>query len=761
MINQMTISIHKKIMAILLFCTCLSIYTTFTGCSKSENIITTLADANHACIGVMTGTTSEQIAMRRFPDASIKTFESVMDAVAALKTHQLDAVLTDYPTAFNVVKHNPGYQFLPEPVSKEETAIAVKKNNDDLLEAVDGIISELKRDGTLEDMKNRWFKMDLTPYDNVLISLPKEGDVLKIGANATREPFCFIGADREVTGHDGELARRIAAKLNRPVEFTEMKFSALLPALQSGKIDLIVTGMSITEERRKLVDFTQPYFSNAQVLLVKKPEGSPASNNIMSSPEDIRDKKVGVYTGTIHDAFVAATYPNAEINRFEGTADMVLALKTEKIQAAFMDLLSARVILKNNEEIGILSDDVLTKPLGIGFSKDNPALRDRFNAFLKKSKADGTYNEMIDRWCTNDPEKAEMPQFDVPETGEKWVAGVSVADLPYVAVINGRYVGFDIEMLQRFASHEGIRLEISTMAFSSLVAALASGKVDMIADGIAITDERKKQIDFSDSYLDFKTAVVALKKNIAAYNDNTHGSPVNTVSFFQRVAESFHNNIILENRYLLIFKGLANTILISILSTVFGTLLGALICFLRMSNRKILSALARTYISILRGTPVLVLLMIIFYIVFASVNIDPILVAVVAFGMNFAAYVSEMFRTGIESVDRGQSEAGTAMGFTGIGTFNYIVLPQALKYILPVYKGEFISLVKMTSVVGYIAVQDLTKAGDIIRSRTFDAFFPLIMVAVIYLSISWLLTLSLGYVEAVVDTKSGRKVKKG
>lgn len=204
-------------------------------------------------------------------------------------------------------------------------------------------------------------------------------------------------------------------------------------------------------------------------------------------------------------------------------------------------------------------------------------------------------------------------------------------------------------------------------------------------------------------------------------------------------------------------EGLKTTVVISVLSTVFGTLLGALICFMRMSKKSVLSLPARIYISILRGTPVLVVLMMIFYVVFASVNIDPVFVAVVAFGMNFAAYVSEIFRTGIDGVDKGQTEAGIAMGFTRVRTFLYIVLPQTVRRILPVYKGEFISLVKMTSIVGYIAVQDLTKASDIIRSRTFDAFFPLVMVAILYFLISWVLMQSLEYVERVTDPKYKRR----
>lgn len=154
------------------------------------------------------------------------------------------------------------------------------------------------------------------------------------------------------------------------------------------------------------------------------------------------------------------------------------------------------------------------------------------------------------------------------------------------------------------------------------------------------------------------------------------------------------------------------------------------------------------------------LLMLIFYVVFASVDINPALVAVIAFGMNFAAYVSEMFRTAIQGVDKGQREAGIAIGFTPLQTFIYVILPQAVRQVLPVYKGEFISLVKMTSVVGYIAVQDLTKASDIIRSRTFDAFFPLIMVAVLYFIITWLLTLVLDYIGLQTDRKKKRQTVK-
>lgn len=197
--------------------------------------------------------------------------------------------------------------------------------------------------------------------------------------------------------------------------------------------------------------------------------------------------------------------------------------------------------------------------------------------------------------------------------------------------------------------------------------------------------------------------------------------------------------------------------LISILASIFGTMLGAGICYMRLSKRLLLRLPARVFIDILRGMPVLVLLMLIFYVVFASVDISPVLVAVVAFGLNFAAYAAEIFRSGIEGIDKGQTEAGISLGFTRTSTFIYIVMPQMIQRVLPVYKGEFISLVKMTSIVGYIAVQDLTKASDIIRSRTFDAFFPLVMVAVLYFAVSWVLIQLLDFIERRTDPKRRRE----
>lgn len=737
----------------------------FVGCSEQKKEISSLDDLKNVKIGAMTGSTGEQLSLARFPKASTKSFDDIMDAVAAIKSNQIDAVITSYPTALNICKHNQTLCLIHEPVDYEDTAIAVRKNEKELLASLNQIINELANDGTLDDLKKRWLKTDLSPYEEKEFDLPKDGKVLTVGTAATREPICFINGKNEVSGFDGELARIFSMKLGRPIVFKDMTFSALIPALMSGKVDVIITGMTATDERRKSVDFTTPYYKNSQVMIVRKPKGAEtASGNVpdddgakpdpdkLRTMDDLAEKDVGVYEGTVHDSFVANKYPKAGIKRYNSSADMVMALKTKKISAALLDALAASVLIKNNSELGILDNDVLTLPLGMGFNKKDKDLLNRFNNYLKTAKSDGSFDVIYNRWYKGDPEKAQMPKFKRVSAEKKLVVGVAVEDLPYVSYMNGEYVGIDIEIVQNFAQKEGFDLEIVTMEFPALVTALISGKVDMITDGIAITEERQKQIDFSDSYADFNTAAIALKKNIAAISQEPEDKSLN-ISFFQSVIDGFNNNLIKEKRYLLIVNGLTTTVIISIFATILGTLLGALVCFMRMSRNKFVNSIAAIYISVLRGTPVLVLLMITFYVVFASVNIDPVFVAVIAFGLNFAAYVSEMFRAGIEGVDSGQTEAGIAIGFSKIKTFIYIVMPQAIRRILPIYKGEFISLIKMTSIVGYIAVQDLTKASDIIRSRTFDAFFPLIMVAVLYYLISWVLMLALGYVERMTDPK--------
>ena len=219
-----------------------------------------------------------------------------------------------------------------------------------------------------------------------------------------------------------------------------------------------------------------------------------------------------------------------------------------------------------------------------------------------------------------------------------------------------------------------------------------------------------------------------------------------------KIASSLEINLLRDNRYLYLVNGFANTLIITVFSVAIGIALGFAVAVVRSTHDqtgrfKLLNFLCRIYLAVIRGTPVVVQLLIIYFVIFGSVNISKLLVAIMAFGFNSGAYVAEIVRAGIMSIDRGQLEAATSLGLSYRQGMNKIILPQAFKNVLPALGNEFIVLLKETSVAGYIALQDLTKGGDIIRSQTYDAFLPLIAVALIYLAVVMLLTKLLSILE--------------
>lgn len=214
---------------------------------------------------------------------------------------------------------------------------------------------------------------------------------------------------------------------------------------------------------------------------------------------------------------------------------------------------------------------------------------------------------------------------------------------------------------------------------------------------------------------------------------------------FLGIGESIYQTLIYDNRYKFILEGLFNTLVIALFSVIIGVLIGIVVALIRHNydrnnKMKLLNFIAKSYVDIIRGTPVILQLMIIYYVIFKSVDISVILVGILAFGINSGAYVSEIIRAGIQSIPNGQIEAGYALGLKYNQVMGYIVLPQAIRNVLPALGNEFITLIKETSVGAYIGIIELTKASDIIASRTYDYFFPLIIVAIIYLIITFTLS---------------------
>ena len=238
--------------------------------SAKASVFTTFDDLQDKRIGILLGGSSETIVNKVFPNAEIMYFNDLMDAVTALLAGKVDSAVVSYPVAFMCSKNVPEIIQMNETLNDAYAGIGIKKGNTELLHDVNVCLDELKQNGILDDMEKRWYNFTDSEYAMPDLVSPVTGETIRVGVAADREPACFLTANGEVYGFDGELARRIAISMGRQVEFIDMKFSALISALDSGKVDMIVSNVIITEEKEQMIDFSQPYFNTPVVMLVKK-----------------------------------------------------------------------------------------------------------------------------------------------------------------------------------------------------------------------------------------------------------------------------------------------------------------------------------------------------------------------------------------------------------------------------------------------------------------------------------------------------------
>lgn len=465
--------------------------------------------------------------------------------------------------------------------------------------------------------------------------------------------------------------------------------------------------------------------------------------------DELNGKTLGVATGSVFDRVALERLPDARVSYFNAQPDIVAALLAGKVDAMITDEPLARDILRQTSGVRIIPEMFRTDSYAFALPLDHTALRDEVNTVLAELKADGTLAEMDARWFGDDDAAKVLP--DLPLTGEKGVirfATVS-SNAPFAFVKDGRIVGYDIEAALRVCHKLGYSLEITDMDIGALIPGVQAGRFDMAGACITVTEERKQSVLFSEP--DYTGGIVAIVRDREATNSG---------GLWSYLKNGFYKTFIFENRWKLFVQGLGVTLLISVASAVLGTALGFGLCMARRSKRKWLNAPARALVRIVQGVPVLVLLMILYFLVLTNLK-SGVVVAVAGFSINFAAYVSEMMRTGIETVDAGQLEAAQALGFGKAHAFWKVTAPQAVRTILPVYRGEFISMVKMTSVVGYITIQDLTRMSDIVRGLTYDAFFSLISTAIIYFTLANLMGMGLSALEKRLDPKRRKRIVKG
>ena len=467
-------------------------------------------------------------------------------------------------------------------------------------------------------------------------------DTITMATEATFPPYEFLRG-QEVVGIDVELSRAVAQKLGRPFRVENMDFDAVIPSVTSGKAQLAASGITITDDRKKNVDFSIPYVRTGIVVIFRKADA-------FADASQLKGKKIGVQSGTTSETYVLEELKQ-EPERFKTTPEACVAMLSGRCAFVIADIDPARNCVKGDDRLAI-SGFLSSEEYAIAVAKGNEDLLSAVNEVIREALADGRL--------------------------AKW-----------------------------------------TEAYKQ--------ESDGLKDSVAVED------------------VVECKREDGAL-----------ARLWDSIREDFYlcflkpsSNGSVRGMYLV--RGLGVTIEVALAAILLGLFVGFLVAVIRSSHDKygyfpLLSVVSKVYLTIIRGTPMVVQLLITYYIILRSVESKE-LIAILAFGINSGAYQAEILRAGIMSIDPGQMEAGRALGLSYWRTMLKIILPQAVRNVLPALGNEFIVLMKDTSIVGYIALIDLAKGGDIIRSQTYSVYLPYLTVAAIYLVLVMSFTWILGRLE--------------
>ncbi|HDJ1566042.1 TPA: ABC transporter permease subunit [Staphylococcus aureus] len=441
----------------------------------------------------------------------------------------------------------------------------------------------------------------------------KERGELRVGLSADYAPMEFehtVNGKTEYAGVDIDLAKKIAKDNNLKLKIVNMSFDSLLGALKTGKIDIIISGMTSTPERKKQVDFSDSYMMTKNIMLVKKDKV-----NEYKDIKDFNNKKVGAQKGTEQEKIAQTEIENASITSLSRLPDVILALKSGKVEGAVVEKPVAEAYLKQNPKLGIsnVKFNEEEKDTVIAVPKDSPKLLSQINKTIKEVKDKG----LIDKYMTN-------------------------------------------------AAN--------------------------------------------------------------AMNDDS--------GFISKYGSFF-------------LKGIKITILISLIGVALGSILGAFVALMKLSKIKIISWIASIYIEILRGTPKLVQVFIVFFGITAALGLDisALVCGTIALVINSSAYIAEIIRAGITAVDKGQMEAARSLGLNYRQTMKSVIMPQAIKNILPALGNEFVTLIKESSIVSTIGVGEIMFNAQVVQGISFDPFTPLLVAAALYFVLTFVLTRIMNMIE--------------
>lgn len=728
------------------------------GCAAETAEKTTITDIRQLdgqTIGVLTGSTFDQYTDTYINNAKKEYYTAYADMALAVEQGRIAAFLMDEPMARVLCAENPGVAYLEDYLTEDGYAFAFPKTEQGALlrDQMNKFLARIQADGTLEEIESLWFgTQENTQVVEDWTQLPAPNGTLEFAAQASTAPFAYV-KDGKIVGYDVDILVRFCKAYGYGLNINNVELTSFIAGIQAGKYDLGACGITVTEERAEQMYFSEPdYFGGIVVVVANTSAGEARFETL----DDFAGTTLGALTGSYQDQLAMDTIAGVSIQYYDDMSSMLLALRNGYIDGVLTDLPLGSLAVARQPDLAVFPETIAPDSYGLGLPKDSP-LTAQVSAIIEGYEADGTLDALADKWLEADEsaKTINVGDYEAVNGTLRYVHDPSIEPMSYVGE-GGESLGYEVELVTLIAKELGMELEITQGSFSSLIPMLMSGRADIVSGSISITEERKENIDFATAHYSGGVVLVVQAEDLGVQTEEEEDA-----GFWVWLKDSFRKTFVEENRWQMILSGLEVTVIISLCSAVIGSVLGFGLCLVRRSRFRAASGLAAVFIRLIQGIPTLVLLMVLYYIVFASSTLSGVIIAILAFSINFGVYVSEMIRTGIDAVDKGQWEAAAALGFGRTKTFTKVIAPQAARHILPVYKGELISMVKMTSVVGYIAVEDLTKATDLIRSRTFEAFFPLIVTAGIYFLLAWALTALLRLAELRIDPKRRPRMLKG
>jgi len=474
-------------------------------------------------------------------------------------------------------------------------------------------------------------------------------------------------------------------------------------------------------------------------------EATPAYQSL----DELSGKHFAYVNGSVYNQRVQERIEGTTEEFYPSLSECVAAVEAGKADAAVqLSYCCQLAVNRRPGTVALLPEPVAEVSEGF-FFQHGSELTAQFNDIIKRFSEDGTLAKLEEKWVAADESGKTLPEqdWDAPNGTLKFATSGVIEPFSYVGE-GGQPKGYDVELALLIAKELGYHLEVSTIPMDSIFAAVDTGKADF-GGTLTKTPERASVCEFSEPVMPTTISVIVKSKEAAS-----------SAGFMQKLVDSFQKTFIVESRWMLILSGLGVTVLISVFAGALGLLLGYGTVLARRSGVRFVGRIVDGYQALMGRIPIVVVLMLLYYVVFGALDIAGEIVAIIAFTLAFGATAGSTMWTAVGGIDTIQEETGLALGYTRQQVFSKIIFPQARQQFTPQLMGQFISLVKDTAIVGYIAVQDLTRAGDLIRARTMDAFFPLITTAIIYFLICLLLGRVLRRIAERLDvTNRPRKIE--